>query len=584
MQSQSMPTLPDPSKNELTKRTAPRQRRQLLLYMAFLCLCFGSLLNLSFSPIAWAQARIQTGTTPTTAFLQVDDYVLLDRPGFHLSKPFLSPDGRWLAVTLVPNGAGTASLAETYLYATATAQLVARFPTYSPAWSADSSRLHTENGEGTFVYHLAQQRLEQTSVPVRSSEESSLFSLARLPLSYPQTIRVIHHASNGCRSVAVGQVDVIPFEEYVARVVPAEVPASWPAAALEAMAVAARTYAWQQILAGRRDYDVSDWANSQVMCDARYAGTDSAVTATAGQYLTAKTEASGLPISAMYSAENGHPTLTNPNVTYLQAVPDLFALGRERWGHGYGLSQWGAYRRAQAGQNYRQILGHYYSKVYLQNGQDPTLVTGGLTGILPQAALATDRLHLSALVPAAAAARIVITASAGLTAPVALPGSEAIWQAAQPLPEKASVTAQLWLHDQLHDQVTLNVDHTPPAAPLLQLPAVLTQAVADIAFPTVANATPLLSTGWAWQGRNCATPPTAAPPLPILRLPMAWPGKRERAFINRVSGTAPTPPNYRLGIAIGRSSGCGPVLAKGQRPPTMWLHGWMSPTTMASTA
>lgn len=503
MQSQSTPTVPDPVRVNWRREKGAMQRRQPLLPMALLCPLFWGLLTFLLSAhITLAQARIQTGTTPTTAFLQVDDHVLLDRPGFHLSKPLLSPDGRWLAVTVVPTGVSTASLAETYLFAMATAQLVVRLPTHSPSWSADSLQLSTENGEGTFVYHLPEQRLEQTSMQARRGDNPSLFPLPRLPLVYPQTIRVIHHASNGCRNVPVGQIDVIPFEAYVAGVVPAEVPATWPAAALEAMAVAARTYAWQQILAGRHDYDVSDWANYQVMCDARYASTDSAVTATAGQYLTAKTEASGLPISAMYSAENGHPTLTNPNVTYLQAVPDLFALGRERWGHGYGLSQWGAYRRAQAGQNYRQILGHYYSKVYLQNGQDPTLATGGLTGILPQTALATDSLYLSALVPADAAARMVITASAGVTASVALPGSEAIWRAAQPLPENTIVTAQLWLHDHLHDQVTLSVDHTPPAAPLFQLSAVLTQPVADVAFPTVADVTPLLYPGWAWQGEE----------------------------------------------------------------------------------
>ncbi len=31
------------------------------------------------------------------------------------------------------------------------------------------------------------------------------------------------------------------------------------------------------------------------------------------------------------------------------------------WGHGLGLSQWGAYNLAARGINYRQILGHYYS-------------------------------------------------------------------------------------------------------------------------------------------------------------------------------------------------------------------------------
>jgi SpoIID/LytB domain protein len=31
------------------------------------------------------------------------------------------------------------------------------------------------------------------------------------------------------------------------------------------------------------------------------------------------------------------------------------------WGHGVGMCQTGAIGRAEAGQNYREILGHYYS-------------------------------------------------------------------------------------------------------------------------------------------------------------------------------------------------------------------------------
>ena len=47
-------------------------------------------------------------------------------------------------------------------------------------------------------------------------------------MTYPATIRVAHHPENNCRNVPDWQVDVIPFEEYVARSVPAEIPISWP--------------------------------------------------------------------------------------------------------------------------------------------------------------------------------------------------------------------------------------------------------------------------------------------------------------------------------------------------------------------
>lgn len=478
-------------------------RSRLLLRMMLWSFLVWALLNLLLPPrVALAEAQIQTGTTPTTAFLQLGDQVLLDQPGFHLSKPTLSPDGRWLAVTMVPTGADTAAFATIYLFDRNSGEQFARLPGHSPTWVTDQPQLNFESATSAYTYHLLEQRLEERT-RASSTDKAELSVVASvLPLAYPTTIRVAHHPSNGCRSVPEWQVDVIPFEEYVARVVPAEVPVSWPAAALEAMAVAARTYAWRQILVGRRDYDVTDWANFQMMCDERYPSSDAAVIITAGQYLTAKEEMAGVPISAMYSAENGHPTLTNVNVTYLQAVPDLFALGRTRWGHGYGLSQWGAYRRARAGQNYRQILGHYYSKVYLQNGSDPTQATGGLVNMLPQNALATDSLYLRALVAADEPARLVITASAGLTMPVTLLGSEALWRAHQPLPENTGVTAQLWLFDQLYDQVTWTVDHMAPAPPVLQVPVLLTQPVASLTFPTVANVTPIINTNRVWQGEE----------------------------------------------------------------------------------
>jgi stage II sporulation protein D len=38
----------------------------------------------------------------------------------------------------------------------------------------------------------------------------------------------------------------------------------------------------------------------------------------------------------------------------------LFVLTGRGWGHGVGMSQWGAYGMAREGSNYRQILAHYY--------------------------------------------------------------------------------------------------------------------------------------------------------------------------------------------------------------------------------
>lgn len=43
------------------------------------------------------------------------------------------------------------------------------------------------------------------------------------------------------------------------------------------------------------------------------------------------------------------------------APPTVFVLTGGGWGHGVGMSQWGAYGQAKAGRTYSQILAHYYT-------------------------------------------------------------------------------------------------------------------------------------------------------------------------------------------------------------------------------
>src|SRR5688572_26552268 len=43
-----------------------------------------------------------------------------------------------------------------------------------------------------------------------------------------------------------------------------------------------------------------------------------------------------------------------------QQKPASFLVSGRGWGHGVGLSQWGAYGFARQGATYDQILGHYY--------------------------------------------------------------------------------------------------------------------------------------------------------------------------------------------------------------------------------
>jgi len=46
----------------------------------------------------------------------------------------------------------------------------------------------------------------------------------------------------------------------------------------------------------------------------------------------------------------------------------VFVLAGGGWGHGVGMSQWGAYGQAKAGRDYRAILGHYYRGTTLATG------------------------------------------------------------------------------------------------------------------------------------------------------------------------------------------------------------------------
>lgn len=61
-------------------------------------------------------------------------------------------------------------------------------------------------------------------------------------------------------------INIVPLEDYVAGVLPYEMGASWPAEALKAQAVAARTYALHYLLArgGKGNYDVENTTKHQV--------------------------------------------------------------------------------------------------------------------------------------------------------------------------------------------------------------------------------------------------------------------------------------------------------------------------------
>jgi stage II sporulation protein D len=129
-------------------------------------------------------------------------------------------------------------------------------------------------------------------------------------------------------SGGVQTVNTVGLDDYVRGVVAEEMPASWAPAALEAQAVATRTYAiTTSVRAG--GYDLYDDSRSQVYggVGAETAATDTAVAATSGQIVTYN----GTPaVTYFFSSSGGYTeSIQNawPGATpepWLRGVPDPY--------------------------------------------------------------------------------------------------------------------------------------------------------------------------------------------------------------------------------------------------------------------
>ncbi len=81
-------------------------------------------------------------------------------------------------------------------------------------------------------------------------------------------------------------VDELGLEAYLRSVVPSEVPAGWPAEALKAQAVAARTAAWDGLGQDRKaGYDITEWREAYSGAGVEARSTDQAVLETRGVVL-----------------------------------------------------------------------------------------------------------------------------------------------------------------------------------------------------------------------------------------------------------------------------------------------------------
>jgi SpoIID/LytB domain protein len=127
----------------------------------------------------------------------------------------------------------------------------------------------------------------------------------------------------------------VALERYVRGVVAAEMPSNWPLAALEAQAVASRSYALTAHAGGAR-FDVYSDTRSQMYrgVAAETASTNTAVAATAGQIALYE----GKPAATYFFASSGGMTeniadsfLGAQAEPWLVAVPDAYESNTSRW-------------------------------------------------------------------------------------------------------------------------------------------------------------------------------------------------------------------------------------------------------------
>ena len=341
----------------------------------------------------------------TRARVVVAGQVVVDQELTHLG-PFQVQAARELvAFDLIPTGSETADFAEVQVFAMDTGEQVAAFAGHGPAWNEQGQLAFTGPGRAAMTFDVQTREVSAAAGDPEADAaqaEDAPVEIQSLPADFrPATIKVRHHSRNHCRpNTPIDHVEEIPLGEYVARVLPAEVPPSWNLSALRAQAIAARTYALNKVFHnrnGKYPFDISDWANHQMMCDYRNPRTDEAASSTAGLIISPLADQPVLPINALYSAENAHPTRKHGSLAYLDSVPDVNALGRVRRGHGWGLSQLGAQRFAKQGRTFCQILGHYYRHISLNSLDAPATRLGCLIVNEQSGFAAGSGLHIRAV-------------------------------------------------------------------------------------------------------------------------------------------------------------------------------------------
>ena len=173
-------------------------------------------------------------------------------------------------------------------------------------------------------------------------------------------------------------VNELGLDAYLRGVVPAEMPATWPVAALRAQAIAARSYAARRLRPGVSTFDVYDDTRSQVYVGAlgEKTPTNAAITATSGVVLKS---GSSIANTLFHSTgggatENNEDAFVSPtgaivagSVSYLRGSADRAADGTS-YDAASPYATWKT--MAYTGDELSAIFAH-----------DPRTNVGGLTGL-----------------------------------------------------------------------------------------------------------------------------------------------------------------------------------------------------------
>lgn len=176
----------------------------------------------------------------------------------------------------------------------------------APPGTPGTWQLVVDAGDGTVLFDGS----APVDLTVRAATDDGRLQLWSKPTRFDQyrgTLRILIHSAT-----RLSVVNDVGLEQYLGGVVPVEMPSTWPAAALEAQSIAARSYAARRLRPAVSYFDVPDDSSSQIYRGflAERAPTNAAIAATAGIVLM-----SGSTIAnAMFHSTGGGATESNENV------------------------------------------------------------------------------------------------------------------------------------------------------------------------------------------------------------------------------------------------------------------------------